>query len=154
MLYKNNPLQVPSSHLVQLSTARMSRGRAGGSSGVRAYSRGCGASGASCGGWNAVVLGCFLHCVDDGVRLAFLNLLDAMSASPRQLLSFGSASCSPQIPEAIIGMSFTDAQHVLSRTGKLIQFVKLGDRVGPEHNRNRVRVAVDADGKVRAFYCG
>jgi hypothetical protein len=51
-------------------------------------------------------------------------------------------------------MSFTDAQHVLSRTGKLIQFVKLGDRVGPEHNRNRVRVAVDADGKVRAFYCG
>ena len=51
-------------------------------------------------------------------------------------------------------MSLSDAQPVLSGTGKLIQVVKIGDRVSPELNRNRVRVAVDAGGKVRAFYCG
>ena len=51
-------------------------------------------------------------------------------------------------------MSLSDAQPVLSGTGKLIQVVKIGDRVSPELNRNRVRVAVDAGGKVRAFCCG
>ena len=70
-------------------------------------------------------------------------------------LSFGSRPTSPcRIPETIIGMSLSDAQPVLSGAGKLIQVIKIGDRVTPEHNRNRVRVAVDASGKVRAFYCG
>jgi hypothetical protein len=73
----------------------------------------------------------------------------------RHVLSFGSRPISPcRVPESIIGMSLSDAQPVLSGTGKLIQVVKIGDRVSPELNRNRVRVAVDAGGKVRAFYCG
>jgi hypothetical protein len=68
-------------------------------------------------------------------------------------MSFGSLSPSG-IPEIIIGMNLKDAQQLLSGTGKLIQVVKIGDRVTPDHNRNRLRVGVDADGKVRAFYCG
>jgi hypothetical protein len=51
-------------------------------------------------------------------------------------------------------MNFKDAQAVLSSTGKLIQVVRIGDRVTKEINRDRLRVAVDADDKVRAFYCG
>jgi hypothetical protein len=73
------------------------------------------------------------------------------------VLSFGSASrpLSPcRIPETIIGMNLKDAQQLLSGTGKLIQIVKIGDRVTPDYNRNRLRVGVDADGMVRAFYCG
>jgi hypothetical protein len=70
-------------------------------------------------------------------------------------LSFGSRPLSPSgIPETIIGMNLKDAQQFLSGTGKIIQIVKIGDRVTPDHNRNRLRVGVDADGKVRAFYCG
>lgn len=75
--------------------------------------------------------------------------------STQMSLSFGSRPLSPcRIPETIIGMNLNDAQQLLSGTGKLIQIVKIGDRVTPDHNRNRLRVGVDADGKVRAFYCG
>ena len=51
-------------------------------------------------------------------------------------------------------MSVKDAQAVLSGTGKLVQVVRIGDRVTKEINRDRVRLGVDADEKVRAFYCG
>jgi hypothetical protein len=74
----------------------------------------------------------------------------------RDVLSFASERpISPcRVPDTIIGMSLSDAHPVLTGTGKLIQVVKIGERVSPDHNRNRVRVAVDACGKVRAFYCG
>jgi hypothetical protein len=72
-----------------------------------------------------------------------------------QFLTFGSSPVSSCcIPETIIGMSLSDAQPFLSCTGKLVQVVKIGERVTPERNCNRVRVAVDGEGKVRAFYCG
>ena len=48
-------------------------------------------------------------------------------------MSFGSLSPSG-IPEIIIGMNLKDAQQLLSGTGKLIQVVKIGDRVTPDHN--------------------
>ena len=67
--------------------------------------------------------------------------------------STGCAS-SVRVPDSIIGMNVKDAQAVLSSTGKLIQVVRIGDRVTKEINRDRLRVAVDADDKVRAFYCG
>ena len=70
-------------------------------------------------------------------------------------ISFGTGGASSvRVPDSIIGMNVKDAQAVLSSTGKLIQVVRIGDRVTKEINRDRLRVAVDADDKVRAFYCG
>ena len=70
-------------------------------------------------------------------------------------ISFGTGCASSvRVPDSIIGMNVKDAQAMLSSTGKLIQVVRIGDRVTKEINRDRLRVAVDADDKVRAFYCG
>jgi hypothetical protein len=75
-----------------------------------------------------------------------------MSCQP---LSFGTSQASTcRIPDNIIGMNVKDVQAVLSSTGKLVQVVRIGDRITKEINRDRLRVAIDADDKVRAFYFG
>ena len=72
-----------------------------------------------------------------------------------QAFSFGTGlTSSCRVPDSIIGMNVKDAQVALSGTGKLIQVIRIGDRVTKDINRDRVRLGIDADDKVRAFYCG